>query len=202
MRVIGLTGNIAAGKSTVSKELQKLGAIVIDADVIAREAVAPGSEGERAVRAAFGERYFDKNGLNRRRLGNLVFRDEAARNRLNAILHPIIVGAIKERLAALQRHLPKATCVIDAALLIETGLYKLCSEVWLVVASDDVRLRRIMERDRIPKEEARARMRAQTAQKLKLQKADRVLVNDDGREELIKQAREFFLAGERTVQHA
>lgn len=197
MRVIGLTGNIAAGKSTVSAELKKLGAAVIDADLLSREAVSPGSKGERAVKEAFGEKFFDKNGLNRKKLGRLVFGNEEARAKLNAILHPVISEMIQNRLSELRINAPEATAVIDAALLFETGLNRLCTEVWLVVASDDVRERRIMRRDGLSKQEARARMRAQGSQREKLTKADRVLFNDAGRDELMRQVKEYFLACER-----
>ncbi|MGI6151784.1 MAG: dephospho-CoA kinase [Christensenellales bacterium] len=202
MRIIGLTGNIASGKSTVAAELARLGAVVIDADLLAREAVAPHSEGERALKEAFGEQYFDENGLNRRKLGRLVFGDAQAREKLNAILHPAIWEMIVKRLSELQNESPNPTAVIDAALLLETGMNRLCTEVWLVVAPDQVREQRIMERDGLTRAEARARIKAQTDQREKIRCADRVLINDAGRDELIKKARELFLAGERKAHHA
>lgn len=202
MRIIGLTGNIASGKSTVSEELKKLGAAIIDADVIARQAVLPGSKVERAVKEAFGDEYFDENGLNRRKLGKLVFEDEKALQKLNAILHPIIIDMIQDRLAELERESPEKTAVIDAALLIEAGLHRLCTEIWLVTAPDDVRENRVMERDGLTREEARARIGAQTPQAEKIPLADKILVNDAGRSELTAKAREFFLAGERKAHHA
>ncbi len=158
MRIIGLTGNIASGKSTVSSELARLGAIVIDADLLAREAVAPHSEGERALKKAFGERFFDENGLKRRMLGILVFEDEHARKRLNAIVHPIIEKMTIKRLADIEKEHPGKTAVVDAALLLESGLNRLCTEIWLVVAPDHIRETRIMERDGITRAEARARI--------------------------------------------
>ena len=202
MRIIGLTGNIASGKSTVSAELARLGAIVIDADLLAREAVAPHSEGESALKKAFGERFFDENGLKRRMLGILVFEDEHARKRLNAILHPIIKGMALKRLADIENENLGKTAVIDAALLLESGLDGLCTEVWLVVAPDHIREKRIVERDGLTRGEARARIQSQTDQREKIRYADRVLINDSGREDLIKMAGEFFLAGERKEHHA
>mgnify|MGYP000929351563 CR=1 FL=1 len=202
MRIIGLTGNIASGKSTVSSELARLGAIVIDADLLAREAVAPHSEGERALKKAFGERFFDENGLKRRMLGILVFEDENARKRLNAIVHPIIEKMTIKRLADIEKEHPGKTAVVDAALLLESGLNRLCTEIWLVVAPDHIRETRIMGRDGITRAEARARIQSQTDQREKIRYANRVLINDSERSELIKKARELFLAGERKEQHA
>jgi len=194
MRIIGLTGNIAAGKSTVSEELARLGAEVIDADGLAREALAENSTGESEVKRVFGAEYFENNRLNRRKLGALVFENPAEREKLNAIVHPIIHRLLLERLDGLKTKKPGCTAVVDAALLFENGLEKLCTEVWLVTAPDSVREARIMKRDRLTQKEARDRVASQIPQEKKLALADRVLVNDTNREELLKKAGEFYLS--------
>ncbi|MCL5677221.1 MAG: dephospho-CoA kinase, partial [Firmicutes bacterium] len=132
MKVIGLTGGIASGKSTVTAMLRELGARVIDSDVLAREVVAPGTPGLREVVAAFGPGVLTPEGeLDRKKLAGLVFGDGEARARLNAIVHP----RVRERLAGeLERAagdgLP--VVVLDVPLLIETGLRELCQQVWVV----------------------------------------------------------------------
>lgn len=194
MRIIGLTGNIAAGKSTVSEELARLGAEVIDADGLAREALAEKSAGESEVKRVFGTDYFENGRLNRRKLGALVFENPAEREKLNAIVHPIIHRLLLERLDGLKTKKPGCTAVVDAALLFENGLEKLCTEVWLVTAPDSVREARIMKRDRLTQKEARDRVASQIPQEKKLALADRVLVNDTNREELLKKAGEFYLS--------
>lgn len=172
---IGLTGNIAAGKSTVSKYLAEWGADIIDADLIARQVVEPGTEGAARIAAAFGEAYFDNGVLNRRKLGALVFADEAARKQLEAITHPLIYREMQRRIAVSTAELQ----VVDAALLYEAGMEHLCEEVWLIVAEDALRCRRIMLRDGLGEEEAKQRIASQMPQSEKMARADRVFPSSD-----------------------
>lgn len=177
LRIIGLTGGIASGKSTVSRCLRDLGAKVVDADVLAREAVAPGSAGLAAVVREFGPEMLTADGsLDRRRLGAVVFADEAARQRLNAIVHPYVRRRIGEEIeAAAAAGLP--AIVLDVPLLYEGGLHELCDEVWVVLAEEAQQLERLMARDRLDEAAARARMAAQLPLAEKARRADVVLDN-------------------------
>ncbi|HLK41119.1 MAG TPA: dephospho-CoA kinase, partial [Polyangiaceae bacterium] len=122
MRLFGLTGGIASGKSTVAARLRARGLPVIDADFLAREVVAPGSEGLRAVLDAFGAGLVDPSGaLDRQALARIVFADDAARRRLNSILHPLIAGRTAARAAELEARGEALGCY-EAALLVENGV--------------------------------------------------------------------------------
>lgn len=161
LRIIGLTGGIASGKSTVSAYLRRLGATVVDADVLAREAVAPGSAGLAAVVREFGEQMLTADGtLDRRRLGDVVFRDADARARLNAIVHPYVRQRMQEEIAAADAAgLP--AIVLDVPLLFEGGLNKMCDEVWVVLADVEQQQARLQARDGFDEAAAAARIAAQ-----------------------------------------
>jgi dephospho-CoA kinase len=173
---IGLTGGIGSGKSTAAARFAELGALVIDADVLAREAVEPGTDGLAAVVAEFGEQVLDADGrLDRRALARLVFGDEAARGRLNAIVHPRVRARAVELIAAA----PPGTVVVqDVPLLVETeqaGAYDL---VVVVEAPEELRVRRLAADRGMSAEEVRARMASQATDEQRRAVADVVLVND------------------------
>jgi len=173
---IGLTGGIGAGKSAVAGLLAGHGAVVVDADVIAREVVEPGSSGFDAVLAEFGPRVRGADGrLDRARLASIVFADEAARRRLNAIVHPLVAERTAELLAAVA---PDAVVVHDVPLLVENGLAGHYDLVLVVEAPAAARLGRLAERSMAP-EEAKARMAAQASDADRRAVAD-VLIRNDG----------------------
>jgi dephospho-CoA kinase len=156
--VIGLTGGIASGKSTVGRMLEDLGAAVVDADQLAREVVAPGTPGLEEVVAAFGQEVLDGEGrLARGRLGERVFADPGERKRLERILHPRIAELARERLAAVRGRL----AVYQAPLIFETGREKEFQGVLLVDCDPELQLARLMVRDRLEEADARARLAAQ-----------------------------------------
>ena len=156
---LGLTGGIGAGKSTVAATLTELGAVVIDADAIAREVVEPGSDGLAEVVAAFGEDVLDADGaLDRPALGRIVFADDAKRRKLNGILHPLIGGRTAEIVAEADED---AVVVHDVPLLVENGMGAAFALVLVVDAPVDVRLTRLVETRGMSVEDARARMAAQ-----------------------------------------
>ncbi len=178
MKVIGLTGNIACGKSTVSSILEGLGAYVIDADVVAKKAMKKGKPAWRAVRDHFGREYIDEYGeIDRVALGNLVFGDQRALEELNALVHPIIVKAIEEELREIKEKNQHRVIVIDAALLIETGCQRLVDEIWLVTLSYEEQLIRLMKRDNLSEQEARQRIESQTPQDIKRDYAHVIIDN-------------------------
>ncbi|GFN22456.1 MAG: dephospho-CoA kinase [Thermoanaerobacteraceae bacterium] len=176
MKVIGLTGGIASGKSTVAGILASLGARVIDADKIAREVVEPGKPAWEEIKSVFGEEYLRPDGtVDRRALGSLVFQDPEAREKLNAITHPRIKEEIARRLEACRREDPAGVVVVEAALLLEAGMERTVDEVWVVTAPEEVRLKRLMERDNLSREEARRRIKAQWPEEERLRFASRVI---------------------------
>ena len=161
VRVIGLTGGIATGKSSVARFLQERGAVVIDADQLAREAVEPGSRGLAGVLAAFGDDLWTpEGGLDRKRLGTLIFGDSAKRRRLEEILHPEIGRLAEERIAAAAEAGQRVVFYM-APLLIEAGVTGRVDEIWVVTVRPEVQLERLMARDRISREEAQRMVAAQ-----------------------------------------
>lgn len=178
MRIIGLTGGIASGKSTVSAMLRELGARVLDADEYAREAVTPGSQGLAEVAAAFGPDVLRPDGsLDRARLGRIVFADEAARKRLNAIVHPRVREAMAADIdRARAEGLP--AIVLDVPLLFEGGLDAICDETWVVSVDPATQLARLRARDGSNEAEARARVAAQMPLVDKVARATAVIDNN------------------------
>lgn len=161
MRLIGLTGGIATGKSTVARLLAERGAVVVDSDVLAREVVEPGSPALAEIVAEFGSGVVDAAGrLDRPALGRIVFADARRRRRLEEITHPRIRELTARRVAAAVAAGPPLV-VVDVPLLFETGRQAMFEGVLLVDASEEVRLRRLVERDGLPLEEARRRIEAQ-----------------------------------------
>ncbi len=161
MRVIGLTGGIASGKSTAARMLAELGAPVVDADRIARQVVAPGQPALAEIVDAFGPEVLLPDGtLDRKRVGAIVFADVGKRHRLNAITHPRIGAATQARLVELRASgVPLA--IYEAALLVENGLHRALDGLIVVSCSEAQQLARLVGRDGLSEEEARARIAAQ-----------------------------------------
>ena len=161
MYKIGLTGGIASGKSTVSNWLRDKGAPIIDADIVAREVVEPGTPGLKALVAEFSDEILTPEGtLDRPKLGSIIFNDEAKRKRTNEILHSFIKQRIDELAENFAKEGFKAV-IYDIPLLIETNWYKEMDEVWLVAINEDVQTARLQERNGYTLEEAKARIASQ-----------------------------------------
>lgn len=161
MRVIGLTGGIASGKSSVAALLERQGIPVIDADQLARDAVLPGTAALRQIAANFGARVLDAAGaLDRTALAGVVFADADARKKLEAIVHPAIKELAEKKLAAL-RESGEAVAVYMAPLLIEAGATDRVDEIWVVYVDRETQLQRLMARDGISREQAAQRLAAQ-----------------------------------------
>jgi dephospho-CoA kinase len=189
MIVIGLTGGIGSGKSTVSRKLKDLGATVIDADQVARDVVKPGTPALREIVQAFGSGILNDDGtLNRKKLGALVFQDPAARAVLNQITHPWIKEAIFGEVEKYRRQ-PDSNqiVVVEAALLIEVDLHHGLDQIWVVQVDERVQLERLMNRDGITAAEARQRIASQLPQAEKLKFATRVIDNSGSEAETKKQ---------------
>ena len=171
---VGLTGGIGSGKSAVASLLAEHGATVIDADVLAREAVAPGSEGLREIAAAWPEAIGPDGALDRPALARIVFADDAARARLNAITHPRVraLGAQREQQA------PDGVVVHVVPLLFEGDFWRTCDKTVVVIAPPEVRVARVIARDAAEREAVERRMAAQIEPELARARADSVIEND------------------------
>jgi len=173
--LIGITGNTGSGKTTVCKILKDMGFYTIDCDVISHAVLSPGESAYTKVIGAFGTEIVADNGeIDRRKLGSVVFSDHDKRTLLESIVHPAVIDrALDEAAMADSKYI-----VIDAVLLVESGLHHRCDAVWLVTADEKERLARIINRDNLNQEAAQARMRNQrdTAQIAKL--ASEIITND------------------------
>ncbi len=176
MDVIGLTGGIAAGKSTVARRLAEHGAVVIDADALARDAVEPGSPGLEAIRVRFGDHVIAPDGaLDRAALGQVVFTDEAARAALNAIVHPEVARLYRERLAQIESAQSDAIVVYDVPLLVEARSADEFALVVVAHAPADVRIERLVALRGIDRASAERRVAAQASDAERLAVADVVI---------------------------
>lgn len=187
--VIGLTGGIACGKSTVSQYLRQKGISVVDADLVARQVVAPGTVGLRQIKDTFGWQYIMPDGsLNRTLLGKKVFADKNALAQLNAIIGPLIA-------AELERQLKEAGAfvVLDAALLLEEERYRsLVDVVWVVTVEPEEQLRRLLARNHYSRQQALDRIAAQMSNEQRLQYADAVIDNNGTREQTWQQVEQLL----------
>ena len=182
--VVGLTGGIGSGKSTVAAILAELGAHVIDADKIGHEVYRPGTEGFRAVSEAFGAGVVGADGtIDRRALGAIVFADEAARMRLNALVHPLIGREIARRIDAARAE--ERPIVIEAALLLEAGWRPLIDVVWLVSVPRETAIARLMASRGLTRVEVERRLDAQMTDAARRPLAD-VVIENDGSPEVLR----------------
>jgi dephospho-CoA kinase len=185
---VGLTGGIGSGKSEVAKVFAELGALVIDSDALAREAVAAGSEGLRAIAARWPESVAGGT-LDRAALARIVFDDAAARAELNAIVHPLVRRLALEREA---RAAAGQLVIREAPLLFEGDFYKSCDANVLVVAPPEVRIARAMARSGLSRADVERRIAAQIAPERARELADYTLENDGTLEELRAKATELY----------
>ncbi|HEV3123103.1 MAG TPA: dephospho-CoA kinase [Candidatus Dormibacteraeota bacterium] len=192
MRLIGLTGGIATGKSTVARMLVDRGAVVIDADLLAREVVEPGEPALEEIAAEFGRGVLDSGGrLDRAALGEVVFADPQRRRRLEAITHPRIIALMQQRIAAaLQSYAPLV--VVDIPLLFENRRDSWMEGVMLVYADTSTQVRRMRERDGFSEEEARRRIAAQMAVDEKRRMATWVIDNGASVDDTRRQVDEWW----------
>ncbi len=186
LRVVGLTGGIASGKSTAAKLLGELGAQVIDADVLGHEAYNPGTSAFRAVVQAFGEDIVAEDGsINRRALGGKVFGNDVALKRLTDIVWPEI-----RRLAELEIHKirgenPTAVIVLEAAVLFEAGWEDIADEIWVVVVEPEIAIERAMQRDGADRSAIEARINSQLSNEERTAKAHLIIDNSEDEEALV-----------------
>ena len=179
MYIIGLTGSIASGKSTVSRILAKCGAPIVDADLIARAVAKRGEMGWRKIVDAFGKGVLQEDGeLDRARVGEMIFRDATKRAELDGIMHPIILERMETEIATYKKH-GEQIVVLDVPLLLELGWQDKVSVIWLVAVSRDTQKRRLMERNNLTEDQASVRIASQMSIEEKRRYAD-VIINNDG----------------------
>jgi dephospho-CoA kinase len=187
--VAGITGGIATGKSTVSKSLESFGAVVVDADRIARVAVRKGTPVWQEIRRLFGDGVLGPDGeLDREVMGALIFSDPGKKELLNSIVHPAVYREMDLCIEAAAARDPEAVIICDVPLLIETGMYKGFCEVILVYAPEDVQIDRLMARDRIGREQALLKVRSQMPIEEKRKYATMVIDNSGTCEHTREQA--------------
>jgi dephospho-CoA kinase len=187
--VIGLTGNIATGKSVVRRMLEHLGAYTIDADALSHRVISKGAPGYKPVLQTFGTWLLDNDAqINRNKLGSLVFADPEALKQLEAIVHPYVRQAID----ILAKRASQRVIVIEAIKLLEGGLSAQCDAVWVTDAPQEVQIERLVRKRGLSREDALQRVRAQSAQKDKLDAADVVITNNGSYEDLWKQVSETW----------
>jgi dephospho-CoA kinase len=193
VRVIGLTGGIGSGKSTVADILEALGAEIIRADSVGHEVYRPRTQGWQRVTEAFGRDIVTPDGsIDRQKLGAVVFGDAHARARLNAIVHPLIAAEIRRRIEAHRAAGSLEPIVVEAAVLIEAGWLSLVDEVWLVVADRDAVIDRLGKQRRLAPEEARARIAAQLSNAERQRYAHVLIRNTGSLEELSEKVRTLW----------
>lgn len=187
MLIIGLTGGIASGKSTVSKALREMGLPVFDADESSRQAVKNGSQGLKLVVEAFGTEYLDQQGeLNRPKVAELVFRDKEALHTLESIIHKAVWQEAEDFMAA---HKNEKAVVLDVPLLIECGWHLKVDQVWVVAVKPETQIVRAMARSGMTREEVVARIKAQMSLEEKVTYADFVIDNSGELENTLKQVK-------------
>lgn len=187
--LIGLTGNIATGKSEVGRILGQLGAHVIDADKVAHEVMRPGGPAYGAVVQAFGQQILAADGtVDRAKLGSIVFRDSDSLRRLEGAVHP----ATKARVDELIGQATAPVVVVEAIKLIEAGMHRRCDELWVVTAPRSLQIRRLVEQRGMSEDEAALRVDAQPSQQQKAALANRLFVNDGSLDALAKSVREAW----------
>lgn len=198
--LVGLTGGIASGKSTVADLIRQAGAQVIDADRIAREVVAPGEPAWRAIQQVFGDAVLlPDDTIDRKLLGSMVFNDPVLRRRLEEIVHPHVRSQIDARVVRYRKIDPQAVIVQDVPLLIETGIQARFSDIILVYVPAEMQLHRLIRRDGISQAEAQARLDAQMPIEAKRKWATIIVDNSGSLEDTENQVRKIYdeLVGKR-----
>jgi len=184
MKIIGLTGGTGSGKSTVSKFLAHLGAVVIDADKVGHEVFKPGTKAWQEVVDAFGQGIISADGtIDRRKLGEIVFSNPDARAKLNQVMHPLIYEQVKSRIEEYGRK-GVAIIIVEAPLLLEVGWKSLVDEVWVTSASEATVIKRLKEQKGLPEAQSLARIRAQLTDEERIRQADVVIDTDCALDEL------------------
>lgn len=192
MKVIGLTGGIGSGKSTVSQFLAEMGAVILNADEVGHKAFKPDTEIWRQVVAAFGRQILTPNGnIDRKKLGNIVFGNPESLSRLNQIMHPRMYALVKAQLEE-YRQQGMGVVVLEAPLLLEAGWTSLVDEVWVTTAPEATVLKRLEERTGLSQAESLTRIHSQVSSEERVRHADVVINTDCDLDELKSKVKELW----------
>jgi dephospho-CoA kinase len=201
MLIVGLTGGVASGKTTVSKVFEEEGAYLIDTDQIARELVQPCSPAYHEIIKVFGKEILEEDGtLHRKRLASRIFSDPDQRRSLNRILHPRIKEEMDRRIKGISKRAPEMIVVVDAPLLVETGIHRKMDKVVVITSREDQQIKRLRAREGLSPEEARKIISSQMALEEKVKIADFVIQNEGSLGEAIRQTRKVFQELKKTAQ--
>lgn len=195
MQVIGLTGGIASGKSTVSRYLSELGAVIIDADILSRHIVDPYTPAWMEIKEKFGTDVFDKeDNLDRKKMAELIFQSPLLRETLNSIIHPKVIKAVQDLIEEIKKDGSAPLIVVDAPLLIEAGMTSMVDEIWVISIPEEVQIERLIKRDGISRDKAIERLRSQMPLKDKLSYADHIIENEGNLEQTYEFLEDLFQA--------
>jgi dephospho-CoA kinase len=193
MKIIGLTGGIASGKSTVSRALRELGAIIIDADEVAHAIIEPGKPAWKDIVEHFGLGVLNPDQtIDREKLGAIVFNDPEKLQVLNQITHPRVGEQFKQMIKDIKSQQADAVLFIEVPLLYETHMDRICDEVWVVWVDEETQIQRLMKRDGLSREDALKRIDAQMSLDEKAKRADVVIDNSFSIEETIETATKYY----------
>lgn len=193
MKIIGITGSIGSGKSTVAEYLKYRSFDVFDADQVSREMTGEKGKALKSIREAFGNKVFLKDGnLDRKKMAEIVFNDTKAKAKLEEIVTYKVVAAMKRWIAAKKKEGKAKVVFLDVPLLFETGAQKLADEVWVIACDDNIRMDRILKRGGLTKKEAKARIKSQMPQEEKILLSDVVIYNNGSREQLLRKLRRLL----------
>ncbi|AEG60733.1 dephospho-CoA kinase [Desulforamulus ruminis] len=200
--IIGLTGSIASGKSMVAKYLKELGARVIDADRVARQVVMPNTPALKEIVDSFGPGILTAEGtLDRQKLASIVFADPIARERLEKITHPRIEEEVNRQIEAFFSKNPRGILVLEVPLLIESGWHRKVDQIWLVMADEEIQLKRLAERDKLTPEQSRRRVASQMPQVDKAKYAQVIIHNSGIPEIAYAQVKEAWANAKKQLNH-
>lgn len=189
---VGITGGIGAGKTTVCKIFEELGAKVIYADELAKEIMENDESLKKKIKKIFGEKSYIGGKLNRKFIADIIFSSDEKRKLLESIVHPAVIKRILSDLKKIADEGKYNFVIVEAALIFESGFDKELDYVLVVDADDEIKIKRIMERDKCSREEVLKRMRAQLDSKIKRELADMVIINDGDIDELRKKVSFFY----------
>lgn len=193
MRIIGITGGIGAGKSSVSAILEELGAIVIDADLISKQVVEPNEPAWLEIKEVFGEDFVkEDNTLDRKKLADEVFVSKEKKLLLEKIIHREVTAIIKGKLATIQEYGYNGIVVLDVPIPVKEGFLDMVDRVWVVVSNDEIRIHRLAKRSNMSRKDAKARMLSQLTQDEYMALAHEVIKNDGSEEDLKKNVKALY----------
>jgi dephospho-CoA kinase len=193
MILVGLTGGVATGKSTVAKMFKRCGAIVINADLLARQVVEPGKPAWRAIVKLFGKTVLNQGrSLDRQALGSIVFQNPKKRRQLERIIHPCVAREQQRLVRLIAKRKPRAVVIYEVPLLFEAGVHKRVDKIIVVTANRNTQIARLKKRNGLSRAEALRRIRSQMPLAKKIQQADHVLNGSLSRPSLRKQVGQLF----------